>query len=68
VCEPECPAEAILPDTEGGLEKWLELNATFSAQWPNITRKREAPADADEWKGVADKYDNHFSPEPGQGD
>ena len=26
VCEPECPAEAILPDTEGGLEKWLELN------------------------------------------
>ena len=27
VCEPECPAEAILPDTEGGLEKWLELNA-----------------------------------------
>jgi ferredoxin len=68
VCEPECPAEAILPDTEKGLEKWLELNATFSAQWPNITRKREAPADADEWKGVADKYDGHFSPEPGQGD
>ena len=27
VCEPECPAEAILPDTEGGLEQWLELNA-----------------------------------------
>jgi ferredoxin len=26
VCEPECPAEAILPDTEGGLEQWLELN------------------------------------------
>ena len=31
VCEPECPAEAILPDTESGLEKWLELNTTFSA-------------------------------------
>jgi ferredoxin len=26
VCEPECPAEAILPDTENGLEQWLELN------------------------------------------
>ena len=26
VCEPECPAEAIKPDTEPGLEKWLELN------------------------------------------
>ena len=24
VCEPECPAEAILPDTEPGLEKWIE--------------------------------------------
>ena len=68
VCEPECPAEAILPDTEGGLEQWLELNATFADQWPNITRKRDAPADADEWKGKPDKYDQHFSPEPGQGD
>ncbi len=29
VCEPECPAEAILPDTEGGLEKWQELNSSF---------------------------------------
>src|SRR4029078_11623172 len=23
VCEPECPADAIKPDTETGLEKWL---------------------------------------------
>jgi ferredoxin len=68
VCEPECPAEAILPDTEGGQEKWMELNATFSAQWPNITRKREQPADADEHKGEEGKYDKYFSPEPGQGD
>src|SRR5437660_849276 len=43
VCEPECPAEAILPDTESGLEKWLELNTNFSAQWPNITRKKDSP-------------------------
>ena len=26
VCEPECPAEAILPDTETGTDKWLEIN------------------------------------------
>lgn len=32
VCEPECPAEAILPDTESGLEQWLELNTKFSAE------------------------------------
>ena len=48
VCEPECPAEAILPDTESGLEKWLELNSTFSADWPNITRKKDSPSDADD--------------------
>ena len=42
VCEPECPAEAIKPDTEPGLEKWLELNAEYAKTWPNITVKREA--------------------------
>ena len=24
VCEPECPIDAIIPDTENGNEKWLE--------------------------------------------
>ena len=68
VCEPECPAEAILPDTENGLEKWLELNNTYSAQWPNITTKGEQPADADEFKGVENKFEQYFSAEPGKGD
>ena len=27
VCVPECPVDAIKPDTEPGLEKWLSLNA-----------------------------------------
>jgi ferredoxin len=67
VCEPECPAEAILPDTEGGLEKWQELNATFSAQWPNITVKGDTPADADSHKGEDGKYDKYFSDKPGKG-
>jgi Fe-S-cluster-containing hydrogenase component 2 len=26
VCEPECPVDAIKPDTEPRLEKWLSLN------------------------------------------
>ena len=68
VCEPECPAEAILPDTESGQKKWLELNANFSANWPNITRKKDSPADADEFKGVEGKYDKYFTPEGGEGD
>ena len=38
------------------LEQWLELNTTFSAQWPNVTRKLDqTPPDADAMKGVDDK-------------
>ena len=68
VCEPECPAEAILPDTEGGLEQWLELNAKYSAEWPNITEKKDPPADADTFKGAEGKFEQYFTAEPGEGD
>ena len=40
VCEPECPVDAIKPDTEPGLEKWLSLNAEYAKVWPNITIKK----------------------------
>ena len=66
VCEPECPAEAILPDTEPGLEKWQELNAQYAALWPNITEKGPTPDDADAFKGVDGKFDKYFSAEPGK--
>ena len=67
VCEPECPVEAIKPDTEPGLEKWLELNAEFAKTWPNITVKKEPPPDHKEWEGKPDKA-KLFDPEPGTGD
>jgi ferredoxin len=68
VCEPECPVEAIKPDTEPGLEKWLELNRKFSETWPNITSKKDALADADKYKDEPAKFEKYFSPEPGEGD
>ena len=68
VCEPECPIEAIKPDTEPGLEKWLELNRKFAETWPNITSKKEALPDADAHKDEADKFQKYFSAEPGEGD
>src|SRR5882672_9222101 len=40
VCVPECPVDAIKPDTEPGLEKWLSLNAEYAKIWPNITVKK----------------------------
>jgi len=64
VCEPECPAEAIVPDSDDRAAPWAELNRTYAATWPNITRKGEPPADADEWKDKPDKG-KLFSPEPG---
>ncbi len=65
VCEPECPAEAIKPDTEPGLEQWLQLNDEYARKWPNITHRQISPADAKEWDGVPDKL-AHFSPNPHQ--
>ncbi len=65
VCEPECPPEAIKPDTEAGLEKWLQVNAEYSKTWPNIVLKGEPPADGEQMQGVADKFEKFFSPEPG---
>ena len=65
VCEPECPVDAILPDTEPGMEKWVEMNRQYAAAWPNITRKGEAPADADAFKDIPGKLEKFFSANPG---
>ncbi len=67
VCEPECPAEAIHPDTSEGMETWVEINRQYAGQWPNINRKGDAPADAQEWVGVGNKFEEHFSKNPGKG-
>jgi ferredoxin len=65
VCEPECPVEAIIPDSETAAEQWLEVNRQYAASWPNITRKKPYPEDADEYKDVEGKYEKFFSPNPG---
>src|SRR3569833_1465472 len=62
VCEPECPAEAILPDTESGLEKWLEVNANFSADWPNISCLLVCLVVVVVFLCQEAKYDKYFTP------
>jgi ferredoxin len=66
VCEPECPVEAIIPDSEGAAEKWLEVNRQYATSWPNLTRKIDAPPDADSFKDVGDKFEKFFSAKPGK--
>ena len=44
VCEPECPAEAIVPDSDEAAAAWASINAEYANKWPNITAKGESPA------------------------
>ncbi|AKS41295.1 ferredoxin FdxA [Wenzhouxiangella marina] len=57
LCEPECPAEAIVPedDIPAGQEAFLELNAELSREWPVISEMKPHPEDAKEWDGVPGK-------------
>jgi ferredoxin len=68
VCEPECPVDAIKPDTEDDPDgKWLKLNSDYAKVWPNITVKGEPPADAEAFERETGKLDKYFSEKPGKG-
>ena len=43
------------------------MNRKYADSWPNITRKGESPADADDWREVQNKFAEHFSENPGEG-
>jgi len=57
LCEPECPVNAIYAedDLPEKYSEFLPLNAELAEIWPNITRRKDAPADADEWANKEDK-------------
>lgn len=57
LCEPECPVNAIYSedDLPEKYHEFLELNKQLAEQWPNITRMKEAPSDADQWANVDGK-------------
>jgi ferredoxin len=56
VCEPECPAEAIKPESKS-LVDWMNINHKYSNLWPKITKKKEPLPKADEMNGLANKLD-----------
>ncbi|MBI1300025.1 MAG: DUF3470 domain-containing protein [Alphaproteobacteria bacterium] len=68
VCEPECPIEAILPDTDDRAEAWLEMNRKYSEEWPNITMQKDPMPEADTMKDKENKFETDFSDKPGEGD
>lgn len=66
VCEPECPVDAIITDFQDPDNKWYNINYEYSNTWPNITEKKDPLPDADDWDGVPNKYEEHFSDKPGE--
>jgi ferredoxin len=67
VCEPECPAEAIKPDSDAASADWLAVNEKYAKLWPNITVTKPPPQDAKDYQGKPNKRDL-LSPKPGAGD
>lgn len=57
VCEPECPVDAIKPDTIPDAKKWIELNKRLAENWPNINARRAPMDDADEWARKPNKLE-----------
>ena len=60
VCEPECPAKAIVPENAleiDEFEKWDEINRRVSEWGVNITEEKDPPEDVDIWDGVPNKYE-----------
>ena len=58
VCVPECPVNAIVPDSSidtPDLEYWIDLNTSLSRQWKNISKKKDPLPEADQYKDIKDK-------------
>lgn len=57
LCVAECPANAIYAedDVPENQRPFIAINAELAKQWKVIVEKKDAPADADEWRDVKDK-------------
>lgn len=59
LCVAECPVEAIYAedDVPDDQRRFTELNAELARAWKPILERKDAPADADQWAEVKDKFD-----------
>jgi len=57
VCIPECPVNAIFAEEDVPTDQkaFIALNVELSRGWPSITNKKDALADAEQWKDVPGK-------------
>lgn len=59
LCVAECPAEAIFAedDVPANQQHMIALNAELAKNWPMISARKDAPADAEQWNGKPNKLD-----------
>jgi len=59
VCVPACPVNAIYEDKNVPEDQkaFIELNAELSKIWPEISKKKDAMPEAEEFKNVKGKID-----------
>tara|TARA_B100001939_G_scaffold323997_1_gene315633 strand:+ start:588 stop:911 length:324 start_codon:yes stop_codon:yes gene_type:complete len=52
LCEPECPVDAIISEEELPADQieFIEINEELSKKWPNISQKKDALPQADNFK------------------
>ena len=57
LCVAECTVEAIFAedDVPESQRAFIAMNAELSKLWKPIIERKEAPADADDWKDVKNK-------------
>lgn len=65
LCEPHCPVDAIVPDSYPEGQRWAGMNIQYSQLWPKIRKAKYPPPDAEEFRGLPNKFDKFFSSKPG---
>jgi len=57
LCVPECPINAIYADDDlpEDQQEFLALNEELAKEWPVLTERKDAPADASEWENKPNK-------------
>ena len=60
VCVPECPVDAIKPESSE-LLVWIERAREFSAEWPSIVSSKKPLSDADKYRDEKGKFEKYMS-------
>ena len=60
VCEPECPEDAIKPDTDPEGVGWVEFNKKWSQKWEVIDTQKEPMPGYEKHSGEANKLEKYF--------